>query len=129
MNGMNAKSTRSISGQLDTIRQILLVQKSRILNKSVEFRSQEMSDLGASADEADKISCEMSLSLSLHLQERDRTALLQIEKALSKIHDGTYGQCECCGDRIGLRRLTARPFASLCIECMEEQEEMNSPIN
>lgn len=115
--------------ELNSIRRVLLIQKSRILNKAVEFRSQEMSDNEWTADEADKVSTDLSLSVSLHLQERDRSALLQIEKALGKIHDGTYGQCECCREAIGVRRLRARPFAALCIACMEEQEELQSPPN
>lgn len=115
--------------ELDSIRRALLLQKSRILNKAVEVRSEEMSGYEYSADEADKISTELSLSLSIHLLERDRSALFQIDKALGKIHDGTYGQCECCSDSINVNRLRARPFASLCISCMEEQEEFHTPVN
>lgn len=115
--------------EIDSIRRVLLLQKSRILNKAVEFRSSEMSGYESSADETDKISTDLSLSVSIHLHERDRSALLQIEKALGKIQDGTYGQCECCRESIGVRRLRARPFAALCIGCMEEQEELHSPLN
>lgn len=117
--------------ELDSIRRALLLQKSRILNKAVEFRSEEMSSgHECSADEADKISTELSLSLSIHLLERDRSALFQIDKALGKIHDRTYGQCESCNEAIDVKRLRARPFAVLCIACMEEQEEFhNTPVN
>lgn len=114
--------------ELNSIRKVLLLQKSRILNKAVELRSQGMS-CHNSADEADQISSELSLSLALHLHERDRSALFEIEKALSKIQDGTYGQCECCGEMISVRRLRARPFAAMCVECMEEREEFHSPVN
>ncbi len=115
--------------ELESIRRALLLQKGRILNKAVEFRSEEMSGYECTADEADKISKELSLSLSIHLQERDRTSLFQIDKALGKLHDGTYGQCESCHDSININRLRARPFAVLCISCMEEQEELHTPVN
>ena len=67
--------------------------------------------------------------MAFHLLERDRSSLFQIDKALGKIHDGTYGQCECCADMININRLRARPFAALCISCMEEQEEFHTPVN
>ncbi|PWU14234.1 MAG: hypothetical protein C5B49_13495 [Bdellovibrio sp.] len=112
--------------ELDSIRRSLILQKSRILNKAVEFRAREMSGFETTADEAEKISNELSMTVSIRLQEHDRSALVQIERALGKIHDGTYGLCERCKSPIGIRRLRARPFAGLCIACMEEQEELNS---
>ena len=115
--------------ELNSLRQMLLLQKSRMLNKAVEFRNQEMSDVEFSADEADKISNDLSLSMSIHLLERDRSALFQIEKALGKIQSGTYGQCESCGDQIAIKRLRVRPFAALCISCMEDQEQFHTPVN
>lgn len=76
-----------------------------------------------SSDEADQVSIDQSLSLSIHLLERDRSSLLMIEKALGKISEGTYGLCEACGEAIHEKRLQARPFTALCICCMEDQEE------
>lgn len=109
--------------ELNDLRNFLLLQKSHILNKAVEFRSEQMKDHEDSCDEADKVSSDLSLSLSIHLMERDRSSLLMIEKSLSKISEGSYGLCESCGDDIHFKRLKARPFAALCISCMEEQEE------
>lgn len=108
---------------LHFFRSFLLNQKSSILNKTAEFKYQQREGHEKFTDEAELASADLSLSLSIHLQERDRSALLQIERALSKIADGTFGQCESCGSVIDLRRLRARPFATLCIECMEEHEE------
>lgn len=114
---------------LNDLRNFLLLQKSRILNKATEFRSGQMKDHEDSSDEADKVSLDQSLSLSIHLLERDRSSLMMIEKALGKIADGTYGLCECCAENISVKRLQARPFAALCISCMEEQEENFTSIN
>ena len=116
---MNA--TELSEADLKNLKDSLLFQKSAILNKSHEFK-QEQSSISAVADEAEVASIDISNNISIHLHERDRTALYAIEKALSKIEDGTYGQCESCGEIIAARRLQARPFTALCIDCMEEQE-------
>lgn len=107
--------------ELKNLKDSLLFQKSTILNKSHEFK-EEQSSIATVADEAEVASLDISNNISIHLHERDRTALYAIERALAKIADGTYGQCESCGEIIGARRLQARPFTALCIDCMEEQE-------
>jgi len=107
--------------ELNTLKESLLFQKSAILNKTHEFKA-EQSNSTAAGDEAEVASQDISNNISIHLHERDRAALYAIEKALSKIADKTYGQCEACGECISARRLQARPFTTLCIDCMEEQE-------
>lgn len=107
--------------ELQNLRDSLLSQKSSILNKTHEFK-EEQSSMSSVADEAEVASQDISNNISIHLHERDRTALYAIERALSKINEGTYGQCEACGEIIAARRLQARPFTALCIDCMEEQE-------
>lgn len=107
--------------ELQNLKESLLFQKSTILNKSHEFK-EEQSSIAAVADEAEAASQDISNNISIHLHERDRTALYAIERALGKIADGTYGQCESCTEIINARRLQARPFTALCIDCMEEQE-------
>ncbi|MGZ3769710.1 MAG: TraR/DksA family transcriptional regulator [Bdellovibrio sp.] len=107
--------------ELVNLKESLLSQKSSILNKTHEFK-EEQSSMSSVADEAEVASQDISNNISIHLHERDRTALYAIERALSKINEGTYGQCEACGELIASRRLQARPFTALCIDCMEEQE-------
>lgn len=109
---------------LISMRQTLLARRGAILNKSVEFsRERRQETLGFSrADEAEIATIDSNITLSYQIQERDRMVLLQIDRALSKLGDGTYGQCEDCGAEISLKRLEARPFALLCIECQEERE-------
>lgn len=121
---MNA--TELTMQELEDLKESLLFQKGSILNKTHEFKA-EQSSSSIVADEAEVASIDISNNIAIHLHERDRTALYAIERALSKISDGTYGQCEACGDVIGSRRLKARPFTALCIDCMEEQES-HSPL-
>lgn len=111
--------------ELSAIRESLLLQKSFILNKTSEFR-QEQSNVVSVSDEAEAASLDLANNISIHLHERDRHSLYMIEKALGKIADGTYGQCECCSGNISPRRLQARPFTTLCIECMEDQEDLRN---
>lgn len=105
----------------------LLNQKSLILNKTAAFKSEQREEHDKISDEVELASADLSLNLSIQELERNRTSLLQIERALGKITAGTFGQCESCGGEIDLRRLRARPFAVLCIDCMEEAEEANRP--
>lgn len=109
------------STEIRAIQKSLLEQKCEILNKSHEFRK-EQCDRTQLADEADVATKNFADHVSIHLQEKDRLTLYQIERALSKISSGTYGQCEGCGCTIENRRLQARPFSVLCIACVEEQE-------
>lgn len=113
--------------ELDLIKKSLLVQKSEILNKSLEFKSMQNSSIKA-ADEADAVVQDLQDNLNIQLHERDRLSLILIDKALSKFTAGTYGQCECCEEAIDLRRLKARPLATLCISCMEDQESTGTNL-
>ena len=115
------KSTENQMSELEIIKQSLLLQKSEILNKNFEFKNQQ-SALTKTPDEADAIVQELDVNLSIQLHERDHLSLLLIEKALSKFSLNTYGDCDGCGESIDLRRLKARPLATLCIQCMEESE-------
>ena len=115
------KSAEVLSSELDIIKKSLLMQKSEILNKHYEFKSLQTSTSKA-ADEADAVVQDLQDNLNIQLHERDQLSLLLIDKALSKFSSGTYGQCECCEDIIDVRRLKARPLATLCIGCMEDQE-------
>ncbi len=113
------------SNDLRAIRESLLLQKSAILNKTSEFKQEQLQTVMV-PDEAEASSIELTNSISIHLHERDRNSLIMIERALGKISDGTYGQCECCGGLIGARRLQARPFTTFCIDCMEDQEGLRN---
>lgn len=118
-------ATELTTEELQNLRESMLFQKGSILNKTHEFKEAQSSQHNV-ADEAEVASQDLSNNISIHLHERDRTALFAIERALGKIADGTYGECESCGELIGARRLQARPFTALCIECMEEQESQSN---
>lgn len=68
-------------------------------------------------DPNDRASKEQEVSLELRSRDRERKLIRKIEESLERISGGEYGFCDACGDDIGLRRLEARPTATLCIDC------------
>ncbi len=114
---------------LNFFKAFLLSQKSSILNKTSEFKSEQSVQKDHIAEEAEAASADLSLNLSIQLLGRNRDTLYQIERALAKFDEGTYGECESCSDPIEMKRLKARPTATLCIVCQEEQEDPRLFLN
>jgi len=73
-------------------------------------------------DLADRASSETDRAIELRARDRQRKLIAKIESALSRINDGTYGFCEETGEPIALKRLEARPIATLSIEAQERHE-------
>ena len=69
------------------------------------------------ADPNDRASQESDIALELRNRDRERKLIKKIEETIGKIDAGDYGYCESCGIEIGLKRLEARPTATLCIDC------------
>ena len=73
-------------------------------------------------DEIDTASSEVNLAFQGRLRERERGLITNINAALEKIDRGVFGECNSCGEEIGLKRLEARPVATLCLEAQERRE-------
>src|SRR5471030_3563203 len=97
----------------------------KILNKWKQDLMQEvdrtvdhMKDEAANfPDPADRASQEEEFSIELRTRDRERKLIKKIEDGLERLRDEDFGYCEACGVEIGLRRLEARPTATLCIDC------------
>lgn len=76
------------------------------------------------SDPLDRASSESNRSIELRKRDRERKLIQKIKKALVKIQEGTYGECTDCSDEISSERLRARPEATLCIKCKEDQEQL-----
>ncbi|HTH95587.1 MAG TPA: RNA polymerase-binding protein DksA [Rhodocyclaceae bacterium] len=74
------------------------------------------------ADPNDRASQESDIALELRNRDRERKLIKKINESLAAIESGDYGYCESCGVEIGLKRLEARPTATLCIDCKELEE-------
>lgn len=77
------------------------------------------------ADPNDRASQESDMALELRNRDRERKLIKKIDETIGKIESGDYGYCESCGIEIGLKRLEARPTATLCIDCktLDEMRE------
>lgn len=97
--------------------------KDEILRESKETLQNLATDSVLHADLADRASSEAERANELRARDRQRKLIAKIDSALRRIDDGTYGFCEDSGDPISLRRLEARPIATLSIEAQERHEK------
>ena len=74
-------------------------------------------------DEIDQATTDIEQSMRMRLRNRESLYLKKVEEALKRIEEGCFGECEECGEDIELRRLEARPTATLCVACKEDQEK------
>jgi len=110
------------SGQLEHFRQILSAWK-RELMEEVDRTVHHMQDEAANfPDPSDRATQESEFGLELRTRDRERKLLRKIDAALNRIDEGTYGYCEETGEEIGLKRLEARPVATLSLEAQERRE-------
>lgn len=108
--------------QLDYFRRKLRLWREEILRESQETLQHLQEDTVAEPDLADRASTESERALELRTRDRQRKLIGKIDAALRRIDDGTYGYCEETGEPITLRRLDARPIATLSIEAQERHE-------
>ena len=102
----------------------LLAWREELLRESSETLQHLQSESLAEPDIADRASLETDRSLELRTRDRERKLIAKIDMALQRIEDGTYGYCEETDEPISLRRLEARPIATLSIEAQERHERM-----
>ena len=108
--------------QLEHFRDILKAWK-RELMEEVDRTVHHMQDEASNfPDPNDRATQESEFGLELRTRDRERKLLKKIEQALQRIDDGSYGFCEETGEEIGLKRLEARPVATLCVEAQERRE-------
>ena len=103
--------------QCDHFRAILNEWKRELMEEvdsTIHHLQEEVTNF---ADPSDRASQEEEFSLELRTRDRERKLIKKINEALTDIDEGNYGYCESCGIEIGIRRLEARPTATLCVDC------------
>jgi DnaK suppressor protein len=96
----------------------MLEEMKRELSQDIERTVHTMQDEATIfADPNDRASQESDVSLELRNRDRERKLIKKIDETIARIDAGEYGYCESCGVEIGLKRLEARPTATLCIDC------------
>ena len=109
-------------GQHAHFRKILIEWKKQLMEEVDRTVDHMKSDAANYADPADRATQEEEFSLELRTRDRERKLIKKIDESLTDIDTGDYGYCESCGIEIGIRRLEARPTATLCIDCKTLQE-------
>ncbi len=103
--------------QLEHFKQILLAWKSELMQE-VDRTVHHMQDESANLpDPNDRATQEEEFSLELRTRDRERKLIKKIDQTIDRIEKDDYGFCDDCGVEIGIRRLEARPTATLCIDC------------
>jgi len=110
--------------QREYFRQKLLAWKDEILKEAKETLAHHQLENENHPDLADRASSETDRAIELRARDRQRKLIAKIDAALVRIEEGTYGFCEETGEPISLRRLEARPIATLSIEAQERHERM-----
>jgi len=108
--------------QRDYFRQKLLAWKEDILREAKETLQHLQDENQNHPDFADRASSETDRAIELRARDRQRKLISKIDDALTRIDDGTYGYCEETGEPISIKRLEARPIATLSIEAQERHE-------
>ena len=107
---MNKKQLAHFRNILETLK----VELSQDIDRTVHTMQDEATVF---ADPNDRVSQESDMALELRNRDRERKLIKKIEETIAKIDSQDYGYCESCGVEIGLKRLEARPTATLCIDC------------
>jgi DnaK suppressor protein len=108
--------------QREYFRHKLLAWREDILRESKETLQHLQDENQNHPDFADRASSETDRAIELRARDRQRKLIAKIDEALSRIEDGTYGYCEETGEPISIKRLEARPIATLSIEAQERHE-------
>ena len=109
-------------GMVEHFRQILEAWKKELMEE-VDRTVHHMQDEAANfPDPNDRATQEEEFSLELRTRDRERKLIKKIDEALGSLDEEDYGYCESCGVEIGVRRLEARPTATLCIDCKTIEE-------
>jgi DnaK suppressor protein len=121
---MKKKTTKTESKTQKKAKQMLLKLRDQVIEEIAEKRKMESVDLkNEISDFYDSADEERDRQLSHLLSDREREKLFEIDEALMRIEEGTYGICEECGKKILETRLRIMPFARLCVACQSEQEK------
>ncbi|CAG0988597.1 RNA polymerase-binding transcription factor DksA [Rhodocyclaceae bacterium] len=112
---MNSKQMAHFRKILESLKQELLDD----IERTVHTMQDEATVF---ADPNDRASQESDIALELRNRDRERKLIKKIDESIARIEAGEYGYCDSCGVEIGLKRLEARPTATLCIDCKELEE-------
>ena len=110
--------------RLEFFRALLNEQMKELMEEAAKTVNDMTITEGEFPDPTDRASWESDRNFLLRIRERERRLITKITEALERIDEGTFGICERCGEPISEKRLEARPVTTLCINCKQEQEDL-----
>lgn len=113
---------------LDFFKRLLMQWLDELLTQADDTVSGMTNQKENFPDPTDRASMEADRNFMLRIRDRENKLIKKIRSALERIDDKTYGECEGCGEEIGVERLKARPVTTLCIHCKTKQEAKESAI-
>lgn len=124
------KQERIDPQEIERLKEILLKKRDEIIGDVEQIRasSQEVGQDGIQ-DMADEASNIYTKEILMSLNENQRKVLREVDEALDRIEEGTYGICDSCEKPIGLKRLQIKPFAKYCVQCQDliEKQAASTP--
>jgi DnaK suppressor protein len=115
--------------KLNYFKEMLKKEKEKLLENMERMKNGEVFvDKDSIKDVVDAASDELDKAFVMRIRDRELKLIKKIDEALKRIEEGSYGICEECGCDIEEKRLNARPVATLCIACKEEQEEQEKRL-
>jgi DnaK suppressor protein len=124
------KQERKDHRKTEKLKNILMKKREEIIGGVMQIRasSQEMGQDGIQdmADEASKV---YDQEILMSLNESQRRTLREVDEALDRIEEGTYGICDSCGKPIASKRLQIKPFATYCVECQDLIEKQEGSVS
>mgnify|MGYP005670015063 FL=1 len=114
--------------QTEHFKNILFSWKKMLMTEAEKTMDHMKQDSSKLSDPNDAATQEEEFRLELRTRDRERKLISKIDQALSRIDDGSYGYCEDTGEPIGIKRLEARPIATLSIEAQERHEKMEKTL-
>jgi len=109
---------------LNFFRKLLTRRLEELLMEAEKTKNTVKATEESSSDPMDQASNQLERDFLLRLRDRESKLIGKIKEALERAENGTFGVCEECGEEISLKRLRARPMATLCIHCKHEQEAL-----
>ena len=109
---------------LNFFRKLLTRRLEELLMEAEKTKNTVKAIEESSSDPMDQASNQLERDFLLRLRDRESKLIGKIKEALERAENGTFGVCEECGEEISLKRLRARPMATLCIHCKHEQEAL-----
>ncbi len=103
--------------QVEHFRELLLGWRRQLMEEVDRTVHHMQDDAATFADPNDRATQEEEFALELRTRDRERKLIKKIDESLAALKSGDYGYCEACGVEIGIKRLEARPTATLCIDC------------